>query len=137
MSSDDVVIQNAVNNGKEFYVIGDPPNTINNGSGGAIAAANELNKVTAVAAGQTLDAKPIVKSRDADLKAAHDRDEKLNQEYKALKDKPSMFRHPVKRADLWISYHENKYRKFRTRVLPAAQFAGVFVGMGFSIAGAL
>lgn len=62
---------------------------------------------------------------------------KLDHEYKLLAAKPSWVRHPVKRGDLWIEYHQDTYRKFRTRVLPVAQFAGIFVGMGFSVASAL
>lgn len=89
----------------------------------------------------TVANKPIepaaVKTKEESLKTSHDRDVQMDAEYKKLADKPSYLRHPIKRSDLWIDYHQNTYRKFRTRVLPAAQFAGIFVGMGFSIASAL
>ncbi len=78
-----------------------------------------------------------VKTKEEMLKAAHDRDVQSDAEYRKLKNKPSYLRHPIKRADLWIDYHQNTYRKFRTRILPATQFAGVMIGMGFSIASAL
>lgn len=85
----------------------------------------------------TVSNAPIAKTKEDMRHEMQERDKKLDAEYKQLKDKPSMIRHPIKRADVWIDYHQDTYRKFHTRVLPATQFAGVMIGTGFSIAGAL
>lgn len=56
---------------------------------------------------------------------------------KAQTQKSPSILHPIKKMDYWCDNHPNACRKFRTRILPATQFLGVMVGMGFSIAGAL
>lgn len=78
-------------------------------------------------------AAPIESAKEAARRAEKARNRKMDLAYKALADKPSKFLHPFKRADLWIDYHEDQMRKYRTRTLPAGQGAATFIGMVCSL----
>jgi hypothetical protein len=62
---------------------------------------------------------------------------KMDVAYKMIPNKPSKVFHPMRRADLWIDYHQDRFRKYRTRDLPVGQGAATVIGMVFSICAAL
>lgn len=83
------------------------------------------------------DVKTVVAQKEAKRLARIEANKKLDFEYKTIPNKPSKIRHPFKRADLWVDYHQDTFRKYRTRGLPAGQGVATVIGMAFSIAAAL
>lgn len=89
---------------------------------------------------QTISAKPVdlddlsnvVAAKEAKRKARAESNRVSDLQYKAIPNKPSRWRHPVKRTDLWIDYHQDSMRKYRTRVLPIGQGIATVLGMGFA-----
>lgn len=107
LQSEDVVIQNTI-------------------ASKPIIAAIDLDEV-----------KTVVAQKEAKRLARIEANKKMDIEYKTIPNKPSKIRHPLKRADLWIDYHQDSFRKYRTRGLPAGQGAATVIGMVFSICAAL
>lgn len=79
-----------------------------------------------------LDVQTIVAKKEAQRAVMKEYNRKMDLAYKSIPNKPSMFWHPMKRSDLWIDYHQDRQRKFRTRDLPNAQMGGTVLGIIFS-----
>lgn len=119
ISSEDVVIQNMAKTtdgfSKAIYPKAEPTPVL-----GPTKAAD------------LLDVDSIVAKKAAQKKVMRDYNKKMDLAYKSIPNKPSMWRHPMQRGDLWIDYHQDRFRKFRTRDLPVSQMGSTVLGTIFS-----
>ena len=83
------------------------------------------------------DTQNIVQKKETARLARIVMNKKQDAAYKMIPNKPSKIFHPLKRGDLWIDYHQDSFRKYRSRGLPAGQGAATVIGMVFSICAAL
>lgn len=118
LKSEDVVIQNTFKNTM--------PNVQ------SIAVDERGQSVLAAKSVDLDDLSNVVAAKEQKRKARVEANRQSDLQYKAIPNKPSRWRHPAKRTDLWIDYHQDTMRKYRTRVLPIGQGIATVLGMGFA-----